>query len=289
MTSYYYTPRRNEDEQSSYPLGQYAGVENTSAENAAEAAKAFRELTGRAVYLNPDVLPSNTLALSQSLIPDFWYIEDSIVPTEMSLYNAEFDDSRVHQRRADEFAQKWSALFKSEFQFAYGFDDYILIALTNRLDAPKAAKAYDSFEMIDHVLTFEPNRPVVIRLPDDANYSQEDLERLTAYDLHERVTFSKGNIDRLLDGCAYVVTQDSPVSTKAIFHAKNVIQYAPSPFHHIAEKPYLEKRLIRSFNRANRARPNFAAYAYWLFQEVCVDATGSGGRERLLKALHKAS
>lgn len=288
MTSYYYTPRSAEDENgSAYPLGIYARADASATDNAHEAAKAFRELTGRAVYINPDVLPRGTLAICQSLLPDFWHIETTLVPSEMKLTDQEFDEDLVHEKRSAEFFLKWHKRFKDEFEFSYGVEDYILIALTKDLSAPNAPKAFDSFEMIDHVLTFEPTRPVVIRLPDDAKYTQEEFERLTAYDMHERVTFSKANIDRLLDGCAYVVTQDSPVGVKAFFHLKNVIQYAPSPYHHIAEKPYLEKRLIRSFNRANRARPNYSAYAYWLFHGACIDASGTGGKERLLKALHQ--
>lgn len=285
----YYTPRTEHIESDGvYPM---TGLHHDAAEpenNVAVAIQKFMEKntsTELSVLLNPSIIKSGSIAVTQTALPDFWRVDRFIDPIHTSITSADFKPGQVHSKRAAEFYEKWRAKVVKPFDHSYPIEDFVLIALTEDLQAPKKYQGHSSFEMIEDVLEMEPERQIIIRLPDGVKYPTEDMARLIAYDFHERITFSQGAVDRLLDACAYVVTQNSPVSIKAAFHGKNVIQYARSEFHHIFQKVYAEKRLKRCFNRVLRDRPDYEKYVYWFFGVNCIDAGSVGGTNRIIKAL----
>lgn len=201
----------------------------------------------------------------------FWAV-DRVGQVQSRLSSAEFDPNSVDERKAMKFFRAIQKRLVVPFPHIYPLEDFVLVALTDSLEAPDADTP-DSIEMIQSTLEMEPERLVLIRIPDDVQYSGDLRKQLFEFDFHEQVIFTRGDLDRLLDACAFVVTQDSPVAVQGLLHRKPAIQFARTDCHHIFRKTYEEKRLKKCFNRMMRDRPEYEKYVYWLFNEHMLDAT----------------
>ncbi|WP_133117364.1 hypothetical protein [Paramylibacter kogurei] len=197
----------------------------------------------------------------------FWLIDRCLPHGETTLSNTAFDHHSVDFETASKFYEMQCAEAIKPFNHPFGFDDFVLVVLGENLGLIDSGAAVDTTRIISDVLEMEPERQVVIHGATGSDLHHEKYATIRPFDLNDRVSFSNAAIDRLLDSCRYVVTQNQTVNLQAMFHGKHTVQYARSAFHHISRKVYEDERLRKTYNRARRDRPEFQKYIYWLCHE----------------------
>lgn len=160
------------------------------------------------------------------------------------------------------------------FQYPFGLSDFVLVVLGADEPAVAPVRPFTNVEMVKLALEHEPHRQVVV-------YTEQDVD-LSAFRNSGRVSVSRSSIDRLLDACAFVISQDSQIALRGFLHRKHCIQMAACGFHHLSRNPYRDQRIKKSFNRVHRDLPEFEKYIKWLFKTQAVNAYDARGVEKMM-------
>lgn len=166
---------------------------------------------------------------------------------------------------ADGFFNALQSRTLEAFEYPFGMDDFVLVALGPDEHVVDAVRPYSNAEMVKQAMDHEPHRQIIVTAVDGL-----DVSALEVYRGRGRISISSAPIDRLLDACAFVVTQDSQVGLRALLHRKHGIQMAACGFHHLLRNPFRDGRIKKSFNRVHRDAPAFEGYVRWLFEERAV-------------------
>ena len=153
------------------------------------------------------------------------------------------------------------------FEYPFGMEDFVLVALGPDEPVVDAVRPYSNADMVKQAMDHETHRQIVVTAVDGL-----DPSALEVYRGRGRISISSAPIDRLLDACAFAVTQDSQVGLRALLHRKHGIQMASCGFHHLLRNPLRDQRIKKSFNRVHRDAPAFEKYLQWLFDAQAIDA-----------------
>jgi hypothetical protein len=145
-------------------------------------------------------------------------------------------------------------------------DDFVLVAMGPDEGIVDGVRPYSNADMVKQAMDHESHRQIIVTAADGL-----DPTALEAYRGRGRISISGAPIDRLLDACAFVVTQDSQVGLRALLHRKHGIQMAACGFHHLLRNPVRDQRIKKSFNRVHRDAPAFEKYVQWLFEVQAID------------------
>lgn len=179
--------------------------------------------------------------------------------------DSEFDPAEVAEGAADEFFNGLRASTIEPFEYPFGMDDFVLVALSPDEPVVEGVRPYSNADMVKQALDHEPHRQIIVTAVDGL-----DTLALDKYRGRGRISISSAPIDRLLDACAFVVTQDSQVGLRALLHRKHGVQMADCAFHHLLRNPSRDQRIKKSFNRVHRDAPAFEGYVRWLFEVQAV-------------------
>ncbi len=198
-----------------------------------------------------------------------------LLGTDYWLFNGMDDDSHfvaddVAEGAADGFFNRLVADVLIDFEYPFGLEDFVLVAVGPDEPVAEAVRPYTNAQMVKQVLDHEPHRQIVVTAVDGLDASALDMYRGRG-----RISVSGAPIDRLLDACAFVVTQDSQVGLRAALHRKHGIQMAVCGFHHQLRNPHRDQRIKKSFNRVHRDAPAYEKYLKWLFEAHAIN-TGRG-------------
>lgn len=201
----------------------------------------------------------------------FRAIEQSPKRWEWQVARAEFDPRQVRRKKADRFFEFWqNRLFGTQSATATK-DGFVYVPLQGRLLQHRSFQSCTPIEMVEHVLNHDPNRRVVAALHPNETYDDAEiaaLERLV--DRFGRLDLAKGDMERWLSACDYVVTQNSSAGFAGYFFRKPLLLFGEIDFAHIAVRAGDD--LQEAFHSVRRSDPDYAAYIHWFWQEMSINA-----------------
>jgi len=181
--------------------------------------------------------------------------------------DSQFDPFEVPEGAADGFFNGLRARTLIDFGYPFGMEDFVLVALGSDEPVVEGLRPFSNADVVKHGMDHEPHRQIIVTAVDGL-----DASSLEIYRQQGRISISAAPIDRLLDACAFVVTQNSQVGLRAALHRKHGIQMAACGFHHLLRNPTRDQRIKKSFNRVHRDAPAFEKYVQWLFEIQAIDA-----------------
>jgi hypothetical protein len=210
-----------------------------------------------------------------------------LLDTDQWLFNGVDDDSvfdpaQVAEGMADAVFNALVVRTAESFEYPFGMDDFVLVALGPEEPVVDGVRPYTNADMVKQAMDHEPHRQIIVTAVDGL-----DASALEVYRGRGRISISIAQIDRLLDACAFVVTQDSQVGLRALLHRKHGIQMAACGFHHLLRNPHRDQRIKKSFNRVHRDVPAFEGYIQWLFETRSIDARKKTAPQEVLSKIQE--
>lgn len=153
-------------------------------------------------------------------------------------------------------------------------EGFVYVPLQGHLQRQRLFQSCTPIEMIEHTLAHS-GRKVVATLHPKEIYSSSDRNALKALaKAHPQLIIATGNMERYLQTCDYVVTQNSGVAFSGFFFGKPALIFGKIDFHHIAVRADMQA-LGDSFGCVAAHEPDYEKYVWWFWQDQCINA----GRE----------
>lgn len=203
----------------------------------------------------------------------FWQIQPSEKRWEWDVARATFDPAACPMDKAHRFFARWQKRLYAPLLDEISDDGFIYMPLQGRLLDHRSFQSCSPIDMIVRTRAACPSRRIVATLHPRETYSDE--ERATLETMQRRdpdLTVQSGGLDTLLPRCSFVVTMTSSVAFDAMFFGKPAITFGQTDFHHVT----LDGQDPQSFDRISDHRPDYAAYLWWVWQHMAINA----GRER---------
>ena len=216
----------------------------------------------------------------------FWRIEAVAQRWHWDVAQMAFDPAQA-DTDAPRFYRYWQKrLFGDASQNARR-DGYIYVPLQGKLDQQRVFQSCTPLEMIGHCLKHGGGRPVIAALHPSEKYSQIELAQLKALAATEpRLTIDTGNMVQHLQGCDFVVTQNSGVAFSGFFFGKPALLFGQIDFHHITTRADLGA-LGESFATVAEAAPPVAEYVWWFWQAQSINAGRPDAKEKIAARLRR--
>jgi hypothetical protein len=217
----------------------------------------------------------------------FWKIEPTTERWDWHVARTTFDPGDIDLSEARRFHAFWR---KRLFPDAPppSKQGFVYVPLQGRLSEKRSFQSTSPVEMVEATLINDPDRLVVAAFHPKEPYSES--ERQLIYDLADknpRLSIKTGGMDRLLPGCDYVVTQNSSVAFNGIFFDKPMILFAQSDFHHIAANVDT-LGIAPAFAAVQNGAPDFAAYLWWFWQRMAINAGRPEAEDQIRASLRRA-
>ncbi len=240
---------------------------------------------GRGLFLMDEPVGRNDLVFRKTYIYPFWHIEKQAKRWDWPVANETFDPAHQDQQKAENFYKFWqNRLFEDQAQMARK-DGFVYVPLQGRLTTQRSFQFCSPIAMIEAVLAHDPYRPVIATLHPSETYTdaeQKALENLLAR--YGRLSVGTAPSAHYLQGCDYVVTQNSSVGFMGYFFGKPLILFGKTDFHHIALN--VERIGVQTaFARVAAHVPDYAAYLHWFLQMRAINAGRPEVRTRVRTVL----
>jgi hypothetical protein len=240
---------------------------------------------GRGIFLMDPPVNSRGLTMRKTYLYPFWHIENQAERWDWPVAKAPFVPATIDPRKAANFYRFWqNRLFDGAAQDVRK-DGFVYVPLQGRLTTCRSFQLCSPLDMIRTVLRQDPVRPVMVTLHPSETYSAEEqqaLESLLAE--NDRLYIRKGEADRYLRTCDYIVTQNSGMGFQGYFFGKPVILFGQSDFHHIALN-VADIGAEAAFQRVSTHTPDYAAYLYWFLQLQAINAGRPEAQDRIAQVL----
>lgn len=213
-------------------------------------------------------LSENGLTFRRVYHYPFWQIERTDKRWDWDVATATFDPTLVEEKEANRFYDFWR---KRLFDKVMPKDDdgFVYVPLQGRLLDHRWFQSCSPIEMIERTLTTFPDRKVIATLHPKETYSKSELDAVERLEKkHPNLELRIGQMDALLDRCAFVVTQNSSAAFNGYFFGKPAVLFAKVDFHHIA----LDGMTLNSIDQIATHRPDYARYVHWFWQEQSINA-----------------
>lgn len=218
----------------------------------------------------------------------FWAIENSAKRWEWRVASAEFCSADVPRKDADRFYQFWQNRLFGDAPAAKEQGGFVYVPLQGKLLDHRSFQYCSPIEMLSHVLTQDPARPVVTTLHPNELYSDNELKALDELaKIHPRLTVKTGDMQAMLQRCDYVVTQNSAAAFSGYFFGKPAILFGRIDFHHVAANVHT-LGVERAFEQAQTLTPDYAGYLHWFWQIMSINAGRSDAEDKIKQALVRA-
>ncbi len=212
----------------------------------------------------------------------FWNIEPVAERWNFHVARQHFDPARIDPAMAADFATRLRRRVLPDARPQTG--DHILVPLQGRIRQHRSFQSHSPVEMLR--MSAETGRPVIATLHPRESYDAGDHAALTELAArHPNLTIG-GDTPRLLESCAFVVTENSAVAFDGYLLGKPAVLFAQVDFHHIALN-VADLGAEAALSRAPAHRPDFAAYLYWLLHMMAVDAMAPDAEAQILQAMRR--
>ncbi|GHG83073.1 hypothetical protein [Pseudodonghicola xiamenensis] len=217
----------------------------------------------------------------------FWAIERSARRWEWEVARSRFDPEAVPKPEARRFYRFWRKRLFGDRPDRAGREGFVYVPLQGRLLEQRSFQSCAPVDMLCAVLAAE-HRPVVAALHPKEVYSEEERRVLDdlAHD-HPRLEIRLGGMEPLLQGCDYVVTENSSAAFNGYFFGKPAVLFARSDFSHIALDA-TRMGADAALAAAPAHRPDYAAYLHWFWQQMSINAGRPEAGEKIAARLRAA-
>lgn len=240
---------------------------------------------GRGLFLMDPPVNDRSLTMRKTYIFPFWHIEQQAERWNWPVAQAAFDPTAVDATKAANFRRFWQKRLFGDAIHDTRKDGFVYVPLQGRLTVQRSFQHCSPVEMIRAVLRHDPARPVIATLHPSETYQPDEeraLEQLLAE--HNRLYIRKGEPDRYLRTCDYIVTQNSGVAFQGFFAGKPAILFGRSDFHHIALN-VADIGAEAAFGTVTTHAPDYAAYLYWFLQIQAINAGRPEAQDRIAQVL----
>lgn len=214
----------------------------------------------------------------------FWQIDPSDQRWNWSVARSPFDASIVDQEEAERFFDYWRNRLFAALLPSIRDDGFVYMPLQGRLLSHRSFQSCSPIEMIRRTRAEMPERRIVATLHPKEQYSAVELETLDAMvETDPLLELQTGGSKDLLPACHCIVTQNSSVAFDGFFFRKPAVLFAGIDFHHIAHSGTSE-----GFAQLSAKAPNYAAYIWWFWQQMSINAGHKTARTKIVARLRAA-
>ena len=218
----------------------------------------------------------------------FWAIEPVAERWNWTVAQTAFDPEGVPEKQAQQFYARWQKRLFGEAPLSASRDGYIYVPLQGMLSVHRSFQTCSPMSMIDAILKHDPTRKVIATLHPKEVYSEADIAALHLLEaLHKRFELRAGGMEELLQGCDYVVTQNSSAAFAGYFFGKPAVLFAQIDFHHIAASvSHIGEE--EAFRKVQDMTPDYAKYIHWFWQTMSINAGHPSAEEKIKAAIKRA-
>lgn len=247
---------------------------------------AARTSKGYAIQLMTEPVHARALTVRKAYHYPFWAIEDVAARWDWPVARAPFSPADK-PKEAEGFFRRWQMRLFGDAPSHATCEGYVYVPLQGRLLSHRSFQTMSPMDMLRVILAHD-DRPVVATLHPTEDYSDAELRAVQDLaDANARLTVTKGEMERWLQGCDYVATQNSAVAFNGYFFRKPCVLFARIDFHHIAAN-VADLGAVQAVSQAPDMAPDYAAYVHWFWQEMCINAGRADARERITARLRRA-
>ena len=200
----------------------------------------------------------------------FWQIDAVAQRWHWDTARAPYDPGQTAPDAA-RFYQFWQKRLFGDAPHQARRGGFVYVPLQGHLRRQRLFQSCTPLEMVGHVVAHS-DRKVIATLHPKESYGRGDLAALEALEnQHVNLTVASGNMERYLQTCDYVVTQNSGVAFSGYFFGKAAMLFAPIDFHHIAVRADLTC-LAEGFAAVDTLTPDYAHYIWWFWQDQSINA-----------------
>ena len=216
----------------------------------------------------------------------FWQIEAVAQRWHWDVARATFDPADAPPD-ANRFYRFWQKRLFGDACQNTPREKIIYVPLQGHLDRKRLFQACTPLEMVEACLAHAPTHQIVATLHPGENYHRSEIKQLEALATrHPRLTVDTGNMERHLQSCDFVVTQNSGAAFSAFFFGKAALLFGQIDFHHICVKANMDA-LGDCFEKVATASPAFAEYVWWFWQKQSINAGRPEAKTRIAERLRR--
>lgn len=263
------------------PLGWHLALHD---ESPAELAKAMgRE--GRALFHMAEPAVRGGLTLRRAYHYPFWQIEATSARWEFDVAKAVFDPTEIDPVAAKSFANRLRLRVLGDGPVTR--NGYVFMPLQGRISRHRSFQSMSPLAMIEATLVAEPQRKIWATLHPKESYDADEMAALAALQSRfPRFRLIEGDAVALLQGCDYVVTQNSGLALKGYLLGKPAVLFARIDFHHIAGS-VPRQGVQAAFACAKAGPPDFAGYLYWFFKHHTINGGAQDAEDQIRARLRR--
>jgi hypothetical protein len=228
----------------------------------------LRALTrpGRGLFLMDEPVNARGLTFRKTYIYPFWHIEKQAERWNWPVAHEVFDPALKDAQKSANFYRFWRNRLFDDAPQNVREDGFVYVPLQGQLLRKRSFQFCSPIEMVKKVLAHDPERQVMVTLHPSEELSPEEksaLDKLSAR--HDRLFIGTGAMERHLQNCDYVVTQNSSAGFMGYFFGKPLILFGKSDFHHIALNVQ-DIGVGKALKAGRNHPPDSAAYLHWCLQ-----------------------
>lgn len=218
----------------------------------------------------------------------FWAIEPTAERWNWQVAKARFDPGTVPDKEAQGFYQRWQSRLFGDAPKAATREGYVYVPLQGMLSVHRSFQHCSPMTMLDAILKAETERKVIATLHPKEVYSEADIAALHLLEaLHTKFELRAGGMEQLLQGCDYVVTQNSSAAFNGFFFGKPAVLFGQIDFHHIAANVD-QLGVTGAFETVQQMTPDYAKYIHWFWQTMSINAGHPTAEAKIKDAIQRA-
>ncbi len=243
---------------------------------------------GYSLFHMEEPFATRSVTIRRAYFYPFWQIERVGRRWQFEVAKTPFPTSAADHPDITRFFRFWQKRQFGDAATKARKDGFVLMPLQGRLRDKRSFQTCSPERMIANTLEQVAGKPVIATLHPNETYSEQEIATLEKLEsTHDNFEVRMGGSNELLAGCDYVVTQNSSVAFSALFFEKPSILFAAADFHHVAAN-VADTGVEGAFEMILSHKPDYAAYAHWFLQEMCINAGRPEARKKIEAALVKA-
>lgn len=246
-----------------------------------DPSKARRDDPGYSLLHMQDPLNDRGVTIRRAYFYPFWQIERTNARWHWDVAKADFHSGHVNRNEAEGFYRFWQKrLFKDHLD-KISNQGFVYVPLQGKLLERRSFQECSPIRMLHHILEQVPDQPIIAALHPNEHYDPDEIAALEVLETqHDRLEIRIGEMETLLAGCDFVVTQNSSAAFAGLFFGKPSVLFGRIDFHHIAANA-AELGVERAFRQVQDMTPDYAGYVWWFLQQMSINAGRPEAEEKI--------
>ncbi|MDK3017840.1 hypothetical protein [Pseudodonghicola flavimaris] len=217
----------------------------------------------------------------------FWAIEQSGKRWEWAVAQSPFVATDVPRKEVERFFGHWRKRLFGTAATQARRDGFVYVPLQGWLLQHRSFQLCAPLDMLRQVCA-STDRPVIAALHPKERYSEVELTELVQLE-HRTPGLSVrlGEMETLLRGCDYVVTENSSAAFNGYFFEKPVVLFAGADFGHIAADAR-QMGAEAALAAGPLLTPDYAGFLHWFWQRMSINAGRPEAKAKIAARLRAA-